>query len=596
MPVAGEKGGCLICKRGFCPASGIQSMDKEGTMEKKYTLEGLRIDSNRQNSYTFTKFFEAAEKYPDRTALIFLGARFSFKRLREMVDRFAAALSGLGVKHQDRVMLYLNNSPQWVIANFAVQRIGAVVVPVSPIYTAFELEYMVDDAGVETIIGQDTNFGYVHEVMERKDLKRVILTTLTEFLPTWKLVLGHMLDRIPRGKVAQGPHIHSFGDLLKNAPPTPPDVQIDPWRDLCHIMYTGGTTGFPKGVPSNHMTEVSYIEDLTEDVVKPHIREGDDSILMVNPLYHIMAKGFMIGTGLNLGNTTILMPVPHIDAMLREIERHKIRWMLGVPTLYRMILENDRVDQYRLDSLRYCYCGGDVLPGEVFNRWKALTGSPIYQVYGSTEVGHVAYSTPSDEPQPTVTGRPLKSYRCLLVDWATLKPVEPGQTGELLVTSDANIKCYWNKPAETAASFVQIDSDVYYRTGDFMTFTDKKELQFMERTADIIKYKGYRIAASEVESALLDNPVVVGACVVGIPDDSVGERIKAIVVLKSDAKGVSGNELHKWCKDRLAPYKVPHYIEFRDMLPKSKVGKLLRREIREEERRKLGKGKAGKAA
>jgi long-chain acyl-CoA synthetase len=277
--------------------------------------------------------------------------------------------------------------------------------------------------------------------------------------------------------------------------------------------------------------------------------------------------------------------------MLREIERRKIRWMLGVPALYRMILENDRVDQYDIRSLSYCYCGGDVLPGEVFNRWKELTGSPIYQVYGSTEVGHVAYSSLDHEPQPTVTGKPLKSYRFLLADASTLDPVAPGEVGELLVTSDMNLKCYWNKPTETLRSFVKLGEDVYYRTGDFMTLTADGEFQFMERTADVIKHKGYRISASEVEAVLQDNPVVVGACVVGVPDEAVGERIKAIVVIKSDAKGVSGNDLRAWCKERLASYKVPQYIEFRDMLPKSKVGKLLRREIRDEERRKMAGGK-----
>ena len=556
-------------------------------MEQKYTLEGLRIDPSR-GEYTFTAFYRAAERYPDRTALVFLGTRFSYRKLRDLVDRFAAALHGLGIRRQDRVLLYLGNSPQWVIANFAVQRLGAVVVPVSPIYTAHELEYMVQDAGVETVLCQDTNYGYVHEVEQRVGLKRVVITTLTELLPAWKVTLGHLLDRIPRGKVARGEHLHRFGDLLRKAPPAPPEVEIDPWRDLCHIMYTGGTTGFPKGVPSNHMTEVSYIQDLIDDILRPHIHEGGDTVLMVNPLYHIMAKGFMIGTGLNLGNTTVLMPVPLVDALLREIERHQIRWMLGVPALYRMILENDRIDQYRVDSLRYCYCGGDVLPGEVFNRWKTLTGASIYQVYGSTEVGHVAYSPITEEPEPTVTGRPLKSYRHLIVDAETLEPTAPGETGELLVTSDANIKSYWNKPAETERSFVRIGDDVYYRTGDFMTVNARGELQFMERTADVIKHKGYRVSASEIEAVLQDNPVVMGACAVGVPDEAVGERIKAIVVLKSDAKGVSGNDLRAWCKERLASYKVPHYIEFRDMLPKSKVGKLLRREIREEERRKMG--------
>lgn len=559
-------------------------------MESKYTLAGL-IPDESQDEYTFTRFFEMAERYPDRPALIFLGTRFSYRRLRDMVDSFANALHHLGIKHQDRVMLYIANTPQWVIANFAIQRIGAVVVPVSPIYTAHELEYMVQDAGVETVICQDTNYGYVHEVDTKIGLKRIIITNLTELLPPWKIALGHLLDKIPSGKVSSGPHIHRFRTLLKKYEPHPPQVRLDPWRDLSHIMYTGGTTGFPKGVPSNHATEVSYIRDVTEDILKPSIGEGDDVLLMVNPLYHIMAKGLMIAAGLNLGNATVLMPQPHVDAMLREISRHKIRWMLGVPTLYRMILENDRLDQYDLSSIKYCYCGGDVLPGEVFNRWKELTGVPIYQVYGATEVGHVAYSPIDGAPQPKVAGKLLKTYRCLIVDAETLVPVAQGEVGELLIASDCNIKSYWNKADETERSFIPLAGEIYYRTGDYMALNENGELCFMERTADVIKFKGYRISASEIEAALQDHPTVVGACAVGIPDEAVGERIKAIVVLKSDARGVSGNDLRAWCKERLASYKVPHYIEFRDMLPKSKVGKLLRREIRNEEMRKMGKKK-----
>ncbi|GAB4256158.1 MAG: long-chain fatty acid--CoA ligase [Deferrisomatales bacterium] len=558
-------------------------------MEREYTLEGLRIDE-RRSECTFSRFFEMAERYPDRTALVYLGSRYAFGQLKRDVERFATALARLGIGHGDRVMLYLANCPQWLIANFAINRLGAVVVPVSPIYTAHELQYMVEDAGVRTVICQDTNFGYVHEVHARAGLDHIIVTTLTELLPHWKVALGHLLDKIPRGKVAKGEHIHRFGELLAGAPPDPPLVEIDPWRDLAYIMYTGGTTGFPKGVPGNHMTEVSYIRDVMEEVLAPGIREGQDRVLMVNPLYHIMAKGFLIAAGLNYGNATVLLPVPHVDALLKEIERHRVRWFLGVPALYRMILENDRADQYRVDSLRYCYCGGDVLPGEVFNRWQEYAGVPIYQVYGSTEVGHVAYTRPDAEPHPKVIGKPLRSYRCKVVDPSTLEPVPPGEVGELLVTADFTIKCYWNKPAETARSYVELDGEVYYRMGDYVALNERGQIQFMERTADIIKYKGYRISASEVEAVLQDHPTVVGACAVGVEDPAVGERIKAIVVLKHDAKGVSGNELRKWCKERLAPYKVPHYIEFRDMLPKSKVGKLLRREIRDEERRKSGGG------
>jgi long-chain acyl-CoA synthetase len=229
---------------------------------------------------------------------------------------------------------------------------------------------------------------------------------------------------------------------------------------------------------------------------------------------------------------------------------------------------------------------------EVFHRWKKHTGVAIYQVYGSTEAGHVTYSRIGKEPKPNTIGEPLKSRRCLVVDPETLEPVPQGETGELLVTSPYTIKEYLNKPDETIRSYVKINSDIYYRMGDFVRQDADNEFIYVERSADIIKHKAFRVSASEVEAVLQDHPTVIGACVVGVPDAKVGERIKAIVVLKEDARGVGGADLLNWCRDRLAAYKVPSYIEFRDMLPKSKVGKLLRREIRDEERRKQTKGKS----
>ena len=335
----------------------------------------------------------------------------------------------------------------------------------------------------------------------------------------------------------------------------------------------------------------SYVNDVTEDVAGENLKEGEDVYIAVNPLFHIMALGLFMAIGLNKGNTTLLMPVPQIDAILETIERYKARWLLGVPALYRMILENDRLDHYDISSLIYCYCGGDVLPVEVFNRWKSYWGNPIYQVYGSTEAGHVTYSRIDGDPKPTTIGAPLMSRECMVVDPDTLDPVPLGQSGELLVTSPYTIKEYWNKPEETDRSYVEINGKIFYRMSDFVSQDKEGQFIYMERSADIIKHKGYRVSASEVEAVLQDHPTVIGACVVGIPDQKVGERIKAIVVMKEDARGVGGAELLKWCRERLAAYKVPGYIEFRDMLPKSKVGKLLRREIRDEERRRMSKQK-----
>ncbi len=544
-----------------------------------------------KEEYTFSRFEEICRKYPGNTAMYYLGEKFSYSRLKRLIDKFAAGLVKIGVKPQDRVMLYIPNCPQWIIANFAINKIGAVMVPVSPIYTAFEIGYMIEDADIKTVICLDTNFVYIREVMKKTRLERVIVTNLVECIPLWKRALGHLFNKIPTGKIEKSKEIISFGKLLRGNWPEPPKAEIDPWKDLAYIMYTGGTTGFPKGVPGNHMGEVSYIRDVMDDVINGHMEECKEVVLMVNPLFHIMAKGFAISFGYNFGNTLILMPSPEVDAVLMAIERYKVGWMLGVPALYRMMLENDRIDQYNLSSLKYCYCGGDVLPGEVYKTWKEKYGIPIYQVYGSTEVGHIAYSLLNKEPSATLVGAPLKSRKVILADQETLKPVAQGEVGELMVTSPYTIKSYWKKPEETERSFIQMDGDVYYRMGDFMKMNKDGDLEFMERTADTIKYKAYRISASEIEAALQDHPTVIGACCIGIPDPRVGERIKAIVVLKEDAKGVASSDLIKWCRDRLAPYKIPHYIEFRDMLPKSKVGKLLRREIRDEEKRKLQKEK-----
>ena len=553
-------------------------------------MESKNTANNLESELTFTRFDRMCEKYPDRPAIIYLGEKFTYARLRNLIDRFATALNRLGVQKGDKVMLYITNSAQWVIAFFGIQKIGAVVVPVAPIYTSFEIEYMINDAGVETIICLDTNFGYVQEIFFKTCLKRVIITNLVDLLPLWKRTVGFLFDKIPNGIVKKGKNIYLFKDLIKQTPERF-DVEIDPWNDLSYILYTGGTTGFPKGVPGNHMGMISYVRDVMEDVAGGYIEEGKDTYIAINPLFHIMALGLFVAIGLNYGNKTVIMPVPQVDAILQAVQKYKVRWFLGVPVLYRMMLENDRLDQYDLGSLKYCYCGGDVLPIEVSKRWKELFGLSIYQVYGSTEAGHVTYSRLDRDPELMSIGLPLKTRQCKVVDPDRLEPVPVGEIGELLVTSDYTVKNYLNKPEETSRSYVEIDGKIYYRMGDYVKQDENGEIYYVERSADIIKCKAYRVSASEIEAVLQDHPTVIGACVVGVPDPKVGERIKAIVVLKEDARGVDASELTRWCRERLAPYKIPQYIEFRDMLPKSKVGKLLRREIREEERRRISKEK-----
>jgi long-chain acyl-CoA synthetase len=316
---------------------------------------------------------------------------------------------------------------------------------------------------------------------------------------------------------------------------------------------------------------------------------GEDIVVQGAALYHILGQAVGLGALLH-GDTVILLPRVNLDATFDHIQRYRATTFFAVPTMYRMILEHDRLAQYDLGSLRYAFSGGDVLPVEVARRWQKRFGKPIYQGYGATETCGGVALTPVAETFPEGTsGRIVPFQRVQLVNPETLAPVPAGEPGELLVSSENMVRGYWTNPDETARCFVNVGGQVWYRSGDIARMQDGWFF-FMDRSVDTIKHKGYRVAASRVETVLQEHPAVIAACVVGVPDENVGERVKAFVVLKEDARGITAYDLTAWCRERIAPYEVPQYIEFRDMLPKSKVGKLLRRELRAEERRKLEAG------
>jgi long-chain acyl-CoA synthetase len=546
----------------------------------------------RDDRSIFGVIEDVCEKYPRKPAIIYLGEKFSYSKMRDLVRRFAGALSDLGVGINDKVVIYIANCPQFIVAYFGIQEIGAIPVPVSPIYTAFELEYMAKDSGAETIICQDTNFRYVTEVFERNELKRIIVTSLTDLLPWWKRTIGRALDKVPKGVVKKSSHVYFFSDLIRRHPNQPPKGTIKADEQLASILYTGGTTRSPRGVPSSHTKMLCSMKDY-EDVTKDYILEGGDDVLLLTvSLFHMMGQEAILGWGLGKGISVVLMPVPQVDAILDAVQMYKVTIFTGVPALYQMILGNDRLKSYNLSSLKYCWSGGDVLPPDVFRRWNETFGIPLYQSYGTTEMGSIALSPLDRFPLQGSIGLPVASKQIKVVDPDTLEEVPTNKVGELLVTSEyGNQACYWNKPEETSECFVHIDGRTWNLTNDFVKIDENRNLFYVDRSADIIKYKGYRVSCSEIEAVLESFKVVKEACVIGVPDPAVGELIKAIVVLKENTRGVDASELIKWCREKLAPYKIPDYIEFRDMLPKSKVGKLLRREIREEERRRRLKGK-----
>ena len=543
--------------------------------------------TSTNNKSIFGVLEEICQKYPHKPAIIYLGEKFSYSQLSDWVKRFTGALSDLGVGVNDKVMIYIANCPQFLIAYFGIQEIGAIPVPVSPIYTPFELEYMINDSGTETIICQDTNFHYAKEISQKSNLKRIIVTSLVDLLPWWKRTIGRALDKVPKGAVKKTSQVYSFSDLIRRYPNHLPRVTIKPEEHLASILYTGGTIGFPRGVPSSHAKMLCSLKDYGE-LTKEHILEGGDDVLLIaNSLFHMMGQEAILGWGFGKGVRVVLMPIPQVDAILEAIQLYKVTILTGVPALYRMILGNERVKSYDLSSLRYCWCGGDVLPSDLFDRWHETVRIPLYQVYGTTEMGCITLSPLDGFPVIGSIGLPIPSKQVKVVNRETLEEVATNEVGELLVTSEYGTQsCYWNKPEETSECFVELDGRIWNLTNDYVRIDENGSLFYIDRSADIIKYKGYRVSCSEIEAVLQSFKVVKEACVIGVPDPAVGELIKAIVVLKENTRGVDASELIKWCREKLAPYKIPDFIEFRDALPKSKVGKLLRREIREEERRR----------
>jgi len=547
---------------------------------------GSDFVEEKNSNNIFATFEAAAKKQGNHTAVIYLGTRYSYPRLKDMAERFEATLLDIGVNYGDRVIIYIPNSIQWVVVWLGILRAGGTCIPITPIYTPYDLTYIANDSGAETIICADTNFGYVARVLPETKIKRAIVTKMADLLPWWKRYFGYLFDIIPKGRTAYGKDTHSLRKLLSGHRKTNqlPEPKQN-WRDLAEILYTGGTTKFPKGVPITHGFFLMSADEQIR-LSEPLFPVEDNIILCNAPLFHILGQTCGLST-LLVGGTLMLQPRINLDAVFDSIQRFGTKTMVGVPTLYRMILEHDRLDYYDLSSVKYWFCAGDVLPVEIGKRWYDRFGKCIYQGYGATETcGGVSMCPVDIENPPKSVGMTVPSKRIKIVDPVTLKSVNMGEPGELLVSSEYMVTGYINKPEETAESFIELDGEKWYRTADIMSMDEQGNLYFIDRTVDTIKHKGYRVSSSEIEAVLQEHQAVMASCVGGVPDPKVGERIKAFVVLKEDIKGITGYDLIKWCRERLVSYKVPQYIEFRDMLPKSKVGKLLRREMRSEERRR----------
>jgi len=518
-------------------------------------------------------FDEATERAPDKAAVVFYGRSISFGELRDATDRLACALASLGIKKGDRIALYLLNSPQFVIAYFAALKCGATVTPISPVYTSHEVRYQLQDSGARAVICQDILYEKVAKSGAALDF--AVLTSVGEYLPALK----RMFSKKP--PAPQGANLHWLQDLLKKHPPRPPAVAIDPQADIAVLPYTGGTTGNPKGVMLTHYNLVAAqaMGQATFSVFE----QGKEVILAFLPFFHIYGQVVIMLNGLCQGNLLVLFTSPDTEEILAAMERHQATVFYGVPTLYEYLKDHKDTNKANWRRLKLVLSGADTLHESTMKGWNQRTGSTIVEGYGLSETCATSHVNPLHRPKTGSFGCPIPGMQAAVLNAETLQFAPQGETGELVLCGPNVMLGYWNRPDDSARAFVERDGMRWMRTGDIVRMDAEGYFHFYDRSKDLIKFKGYSIFAKDVEDVLYGHPQVKAAGVIGVADPSVGQRIKAIVVLQGEARGkVSEEEIKAYCKQQLAEYKVPHIVEFRGELPKTDVGKVSRRELRDE--------------
>jgi long-chain acyl-CoA synthetase len=562
---------------------------KEVYMSKpwlKYYPEGVPPEVEVPETSVPQLFDEMADKYSGQAALIFYGKKIKYGELKKLTDRFAAALADLGVAKGETVALYLLNCPQYVIAYIGALKVGAKVTPISPVYTSQEVKHQLEDSDTQTIICEDILYDNVEKA--NVELKNIILSSIGDYLPALKRAFGKSAlgkaysgMQVPTPEHVQQAGLLVFKDLIKKSPDQKPDITIDPKKDIAALPYTGGTTGLPKAAVLTHYNMVALMMQTLS--FWPIFEEGREKIIAFLPFFHIYGQVVVMLNGLAQGATIVLFTTPDIDDILTAMERYQASGFYGVPTLFEYLKEYEKTDRVNWKRLKLIACGADTLHESTIEEWERRTKSKILEGYGMTETTAVSHSTPFDRPKTGSFGVPLPSITAAIVgvDGSEFMPVD--EVGELILNGPNIMQGYWKRPESYQETFMEFDGKKWLRTGDLVRMDEEGYFHFFDRKRDLIKYKGYSVFARHVEEVLYKHPQIKAAGVVGVPDPKVGNVIKAYVVLQSEARGkVSEEEIMEFCRQNLAHYKVPGIIEFRGELPKTDVGKVSRRDLREE--------------
>ena len=539
--------------------------------------EGLQSPHHFQSMTLPTMFEQSVKRFGAHTALIYFGARMSYKLLGEHIKRCAAGLQRLGLRKGERVALMMPNCPQFVIAYFGVLRAGGIVTATSSMYTRREAAHQWHDAGVSYLI-VDRRFYPTAKAAgaEAGSVRRIILTGLRDYYPKHLEGLNRRIRAVRKGKAgvnAGARSVVSWCDLLRRSD-KPRRVAQAPSEVAC-LQYTGGTTGTSKGAMLTH----ANLAINARQTVGWFVIDGEIPVLVAAlPLFHIYAMTCVMISAICAGGTVVILPRFEMRAALNVIRKYRPTIFHGVPTMYVGFNNAPHVENYGFNSLRVCMSGGAPLPIEVQQKFERLSGGRLVEGYGLTEASPVTHVNPPNGHAKTGSiGLPIPGTDARIVDMAGgTRPLPVGETGELVIRGPQVMKGYWNKPKETADTL----RNRWLHTGDIGRMDEDGYFYIVDRKKDMIIAGGYNIYPREVEEVLFEHPQIREAVVIGVPDEYRGETVKAFVVMKEGATR-DPEQIQAFCRERLAAYKVPRLIEFRDSLPKSGVGKYLRRELRQ---------------
>jgi long-chain acyl-CoA synthetase len=515
-----------------------------------------------------------AAELPDKTALVFIDAKISYRQLNDMANRFAHALIDMGVKPGDKVAMLMPNMPQLVAATYGAWRAGAVVVMNNPLYTDTELEYQFNNSESSFLVTIDLLGPRMIALKPKTGIKNIVIAHIRDHLKFPKKQLLPIVAKDKHREIPPQPNVHEWMNLLKKYPSQEPGIPVD-FEGLASLQYTGGTTGVSKGVMLTHANLSKNVQQIVAWF--PGFNKGEITHLGVLPIFHSFGLTCCMNICVWMGWADVLIPRPEAQTILEAVHKYKVNFFPAVPTMYVGVLNHPKLSQYSLTSIKGCFSGAAPLPVEVIKDFETRTGSQICEGYGLSETSPVVTTNPyGGKTKVGSIGLPVSDTDIKIVDIAEgTKEVPPGEAGELIIKGPQVTSGYYKMPDETRLTI----RDGWLYTGDIGKMDEEGYFYIVDRKKDMIIAGGYNIYPREIDEILFEHPKILEACAVGIPDPYRGETVKAYVVLKPNEK-MTAEEVIQYCQEKLAKYKVPKTVEFMASLPKSMVGKILRKELR----------------